>query len=373
MSSIAARRDTGGEVADAFVASAPPTETVTTCVCGHDRAEPISPAYDRLHRLPGKFAHVRCTRCTLVRLSPRPVHGQLGFYYPADYYSFTDPTGTTDDSARTPGRRARLRSFLREAVLTTLDYPLPRPTRVHRPVGRMLAGPLRGSAPYGMGRRFPRRVENGRALDVGCGNGSFLSHLKRHGWQVAGVDVSPRAAEMAKQAFDIDVFVGELWDSPFESRSFDLIQMSHVLEHVSDPARLLAKARDLVKPGGEIYIETPNVESFDCHRAGEYWVPWEAPRHLYLFSPGTLRQLLARTELEIERSSTIRFGHYDWEETYRREGRAGRALPIRPHVRAWRRPYLALLPVAARIAQIRNPLAGEIICCWARRASEEAP
>lgn len=372
MSSIAARGDTGGEVAGTFAASAPPTETVTICICGHEGAEPVSPACDRLHRLPGDFAHVRCTRCTLVRLSPRPAHAQMSFYYPADYYSFADPADAADSSNQRPSRKGKLRSFLREAVLTTLDYPLPQPTRVHRLLGRMLIGPLRGSAPYGMGRRFPRRVEGGRALDVGCGNGSFLSLLKRHGWQVAGADVSARAAEVAKRAFGIDVFVGELWDAPFEPQSFDLIQMSHVLEHVGDPVRLLAKAADLVKPGGEIYIETPNPDSFDCHRAGEYWVPWEAPRHLYLFSPVTLRQLLGRTGLEVERISTVQFGHYDWEETYRREALAGRALPIRPQVRPWRRPYVASLPIAARIARFRNPLAGEIICCWARRVSEEA-
>ncbi len=174
---------------------------------------------------------------------------------------------------------------------------------------------------------------------------------------------------MAKQAFGIDVFVGQLWDAPFPSASFDLVHMSHVLEHVPDPVRLLTEAVDLARPGGQIYLETPNVDSFSRRRAGKYWVPWEAPRHLYLYSPATLGELVSGVGLEVERMSTFHFGHHDWEETYRHESRAGRALPVRPHVRPWRRPFLAILPVAARVHQIFRPLGGEILCCWARKPS----
>lgn len=347
----------------------PPVETVPTCLCGHSGVEAISHARDRLHRLPGEFAFVRCTQCLLVRLSPRPTGEGIAFYYPPEeYYSLADPSAS-DHRSTLVRRTARLRSVLRDAVLDRMGYPMPGGGAARRLAGRVLRGPLRGSAPYGMGRRFPPFLPGGSALDIGCGNGAFLGHLKRHGWQVTGVDTSPRAAELAKRAFEVDVFVGEAWDSPFPSESFDVIHLSHVIEHVTDPFRLMAKVADLARPGARIYVETPNVDSFGRRRAGDYWVPWEAPRHLYLFSAPTLRELLSRSGLHVERVTTVKFGHLEWEETYRREAREGRALPVRPHVRFGRRPVLAVHSLADLAHRTVRPLSGEILSCWATKAA----
>lgn len=347
---------------------APPVETVNACLCGSRRHERVSRAIDRLHRLPGSFEFVRCTRCMLVRLSPRPAADGIGFYYPPEeYYSLADPAAS-DDRSSIVRRTARLRSRLRDAVLVQLGYPVTAERKVHRMTNRLLRGPLRGGAPYGMGRRFPPFVPDGTVLDIGCGNAVFLSHLKRHGWKVAGVDVSPRAAEVAKSAFDIDVFVGELSEAGFAAGSFDVVQLSHVIEHVTDPRKLMAKVAELVKPNGRIYVETPNVDSFACRRAGDYWVPWEAPRHLYLFAPTTLGALVDGAGLRVEQMSTVNFGHLSWEETYRQEERVGHPLPGRPHVAPGRRPLLAVRSAADLIARTVRPMSGEILSCWATRA-----
>lgn len=324
----------------------------------------MSPARDRLHWLPGEFGFVRCTRCTLVRLSPRPAGDGISFYYPpGEYYSLADPTLPADLSSLRR-RTARLRGVLRDAALARLGYDVGGGGIARRMAGAVLSGPLRRSAPYGMGRRFPPFVPGGSALDIGCGNGAFLGLLKRHGWQVAGVDISPRAAELAKRAFDIDVFVGQAWDAPFPAESFDVIQLAHVIEHVTDPVRHMSKVASLARPGARIYVETPNVDSFARRRAGEYWVPWEAPRHLYLFSPATLRDLVTGAGLRVERMSTVKFGHLEWEETYRQEAQDDRPLPARPYVRHMRRPVLALHALADLAHRTARPLSGEILSCW---------
>lgn len=344
----------------------PPVETVRACLCGHSGVEPVARARERLHRLPGEFAFVRCTRCSLVRLSPRPAGQGLAFYYPAEYFRPADPT-LSNDLSILRRRAARLRGALRDAVLTRLGYEVPRGGLARRIAGHLPAAWLHRSAPYGMGPRFPPFVPGGSALDIGCGNGAFLGMLKRHGWEVAGVDTSPRAAELAKRTFDIDVFVGQVCDAPFPAESFDVIHMSHLIEHVTDPVRLMSKVADLARPAARIYVETPNVESFGRRRGGEYWVPWDAPRHLYLFSPPTLHDVLSGAGLEVERMTTVKFGHLEWEETYRQEGQRGRALPARPHVRPTRRPVLALHGLAELAHRTARRMSGEILCCWATK------
>src|ERR1044071_1732015 len=68
------------------------TELVTRCcLCEGENSDLLFPARDRLHRLPGDFAFVRCALCHLVRLSPRPVASQIASYYPDDYYSYQMP------------------------------------------------------------------------------------------------------------------------------------------------------------------------------------------------------------------------------------------------------------------------------------------
>ncbi|HXG68169.1 MAG TPA: class I SAM-dependent methyltransferase [Blastocatellia bacterium] len=350
-------------------AVSPLTEIVKTCpLCKSEGAEKMFPVRDRLHGLPGEFALVRCGNCSLVRLSPRPVPESLSYYYPeAEYYSYQTPTA----SIQTLSPRAQLRGLrntIRNLVLHSLEYPVPPPTGWQRALQPLLVSLFRTRALYGMPRRFPRYRPGGRALDIGCGNGAYLSYLKHHGWQVAGVDISAEAAATAKREFDIDVFAGQLQDAPFEPASFDFIHMSHVIEHVPDPLEVLYLTARLLKPGGHLYIETPNVDSAGCRQCGRYWFPWESPRHLFLFSPDTLRQILCKAEFAILDMQTIFFQQlYHWEATYQLEERRQSRLSPRPQLRLVSRPRAILLWSAARFECLLHPLNGDILCCWATK------
>ena len=105
------------------VAYCPPTETVNRCfLCGGSHSEFMFSARDRLHRLPGEFALVQCSDCRLVRLSPRPLLDQLGFYYPeGEYYSYQTPARIPQQS----GWRGKVRESIRHSIMRWKGYPIP--------------------------------------------------------------------------------------------------------------------------------------------------------------------------------------------------------------------------------------------------------
>jgi SAM-dependent methyltransferase len=231
---------------------------------------------------------------------------------------------------------------------------------------------FRKAATYGMPMRFPRFVPGARALDIGCGNGFYLSYLKRHGWEVEGVDISEAAAQMAKKTFQIPVHVGEFDSQNLPVRSYDWIHMSHVLEHLPNPVASLARVFALLKPGGGLYVETPNASSFSRRLCGPFWFAWDAPRHLHLFSPSTLRGALNRAGFIVDTMrSTVSPDIFIWEDTYRSEEKIGRFIAPRPALSKRAAPRAYALRALTRIAAIVRPLSGDTLACVAQRPARE--
>ena len=286
-------------------------------------------ARDRQFNLPGLFGLRRCRSCGLVALSPRPTPAALVRFYPSDYYSFhpQDLSAVVQPgrpAGVSPARRAmlRLRWEGRRLCLAALGYESV--GGVRHAIGTALLPVLGRRAGYGY-EQFPRWREGGRALDVGCGSGQFLALLKKHGWKTAGVDVSAAAAAAADRAYGISVKVGEITACRPEDGRFDFINMSHVIEHMYDPLGGLRSAKELLSGDGEIYIETPNAAARNARAMGPYWYPWDAPRHLYLFDPATLRLVARNAGLVVRRLETREMGQvYGQERTYRlADGLAG--------------------------------------------------
>lgn len=137
----------------------------------------------------------------------------------------------------------------------------------------------------------PLTYENSRLLDVGFGNASFLEKTKNIGWEVAGVDFDSVVVEAALEK-QLNVRQGNIDEFLDQPETFDIITLSHVLEHVHDPRGLIQTAFQLLKPGGWLWIETPNIESFGHDHYGRFWRGLEAPRHLILFNWSTLELIL---------------------------------------------------------------------------------
>lgn len=151
----------------------------------------------------------------------------------------------------------------------------------------LLPPPLRLEWDHYM-RHLPRPVPGrNRLLDVGCGNGDFLLRAQHAGWTVHGLDFDPTAAGVARGR-GLDVYVGTLEDSPFLEESFDVVTANQVVEHVHDPVAFLRACWRLVRPGGLLWIGTPNVTPPVAARFGPFWPMLEIPRHLTLFSLDSL-------------------------------------------------------------------------------------
>lgn len=149
-------------------------------------------------------------------------------------------------------------------------------------------------------REIQRYRASGVLLDVGCSLGLFLSWARQAGFETTGVELSPPAAQFARERLRLNVHCGTLQDAPFAPASFDVVTFWDVLEHVADPYGDLRRARELLKPGGLLVVRVPNV-GFHLLRMRlmrlirrDGFTGLDARNHLNHFTARTLRALLGR-------------------------------------------------------------------------------
>ena len=139
---------------------------------------------------------------------------------------------------------------------------------------------------------FHGRRGQGRLLDVGCNEGRGLMFYKRNGFCVEGLEVNREAATVARsQGFT--VYDGPLDDS-LGPDQYDVVVLSNVLEHSTDPEDLLACVCKILKPGGEVWISCPNSSSWLRKAFPKSWINWHVPFHVIHLSRSTLGNLLSR-------------------------------------------------------------------------------
>jgi SAM-dependent methyltransferase len=252
----------------AVAADALRTESVRCCICGTGDAVPVGKGEDFEYRSsPDTFVAVRCRRCELVYLNPRPAQEELGRIYPPHYHAF-------QFTASKFGLAYRVRSRLEARRLLTYAKGLP---------------------------------EGARILDIGCGDGFHLDLLKRFGhpsWRLTGVDVSEQAVAAARRR-GLDVHQGRVGEARLPEASFDLILLIATIEHVDDPVGVLAAATRLLKPEGRAIVVTDNTDTFDFRLASSrHWGGYHFPRHWNLFNRRSMDLLAARAGMRVVRIET---------------------------------------------------------------------
>jgi SAM-dependent methyltransferase len=231
---------------------------------------------------------MRCQECRAAFLDPRPNPESIQLAY-RSYYTHG------------PAGRPPPVSWLRRALAN--DY-----LRAHWgyaqepavPGGRLIPrlAPSRGAIVAREVRHLPA-TPGGRLLDVGCGSGAFLAQMTALGWRAEGVDPDPVAVANAREA-GVCVTQGLLADIDIgeHAGAFDAITLSHVIEHLHHPADDLRRAKLLLRPGGLLWIATPNLDALGLRRFGRHWRGLEPPRHLVLFTRGSLERLVHTAGLE---------------------------------------------------------------------------
>jgi 2-polyprenyl-3-methyl-5-hydroxy-6-metoxy-1,4-benzoquinol methylase len=139
----------------------------------------------------------------------------------------------------------------------------------------------------------------GRLLDFGCGDGSFLQRMRRQGWQVTGLDVCAPLVECLQTELELNVLHGNLPHPDLKPGSFDVITMWHSLQHMHSPVDVLREAHRLLVPGGKLVIAVPNIDSYAFRCFGHAWCGLNLPRHLHHFAPWTLYLILHRAGFRI--------------------------------------------------------------------------
>lgn len=236
-------------------------ETINCNLCGAKNTVPVFTLTDfLLERENIQATFVRCDACGLVYQNPRPSQDEMSAHYPPEYESYN-----TDLSNKS------VPWFVRKIY----TYGI-----------------------YKRSRIATRDQKSGKLLDVGCATGTFLKYMQEQSdWDVSGVELNPHAAQIAKKQ-GLNVYNGTLENAKFPSNSFDVITLWDVLEHLYDPTSSLREIRRILKPGGTLIIRVPNLDSRDAKWFGTTWAGWDAPRHLYVFTPDTLTQLVETTGLQ---------------------------------------------------------------------------
>ena len=264
-------------------------EHVERCpVCGRlDREKLYSGLTDRAFGCaPGRWDLYQCKACESGYLDPRPTASTIHLAYET-YYTHQLPV------ANSAGRSSGLRRLVRSLANGYRNNRYGSNIEPANSLGRYVIGCLpryRKRIDRGM-RYLPPTMPSGRLLDVGFGSGAFLLDAQRAGWVVSGADPDPVSVDNGL-ALKLDVRKGGIeafLDSP---EAFDVIMLSHVIEHVHDPVDTLKTAYDLLKPGGLLYVETPNMNAYGHDHFREHWRGLEIPRHLIIFNWNSMSMTL---------------------------------------------------------------------------------
>ncbi|MGA9352702.1 MAG: class I SAM-dependent methyltransferase [Terriglobales bacterium] len=215
-----------------------------------------------------------------------------------------------------------------------------------------------------------RHKSAGQLLDLGCSSGGFLRSLKNQPWDLYGIEMSPKSAKTAEAASGAEVFVGDIIDAPYLADTFDAITCFHVLEHMYHPREILTKVWEWLKPGGVFVVFLPNIDSGASRVFRSYWYALELPRHLYHFSPLTLRKMTGSIGFEELFLATHREPFFEHSTRYlideMLQATGGSRVPLsrsKTPSFAWklvRKVFrMALLPVLDRAVALSGP--GEII------------
>lgn len=197
-----------------------------------------------------------CKNCTLRFTQNIPNQSEIGRYYQSEnYISHSDND---------------------KGMINTLYHAVRRRTLVRK---KNLVSHFTGK-------------KQGYILDVGAGTGAFLNTMQQAHWKITGVEPDEFARKQSESIYSIQTLSPqELYN--MHGRSFDAITLWHVLEHVHDLHMYLSQFDNLLKKDGKLFIAVPNYTSYDAQYYRSYWAAYDVPRHLYHFSPQSMKTLLS--------------------------------------------------------------------------------
>jgi SAM-dependent methyltransferase len=228
-------------------------------ICRQTSAREWLRAPDRFHGRREQYTLLRCPVCSLVWLRNPPLPAEMHEHYTDSYDKLISAAGENS-----PHRWG----FRREALA--------------------------------------RVKQSGALLDLGCSSGAFLQSMRGNDWNLFGIEMSEESARKAQERSGANVFVGDILDAQFAPASFDVITCFDVFEHLYEPRQVVARIAEWLKPGGIFYVLVPNVDGAEARVFKSYWHGLELPRHLFHYSPASLKFLAESSGLSTLSLETCR-------------------------------------------------------------------
>lgn len=227
--------------------------------------------------MPGMFSVYRCSNCTTEFIDPP---NNLSEYYKSDYYFDFDEKSLMFRLKNKIIQKKYNSQNLTEKLLYSF-------------AGKFISA-------------LPSKI--GKTLDFGCSGGEILFMLKNAGFDIYGMDISKDAVRKCKKNNVKNVRIGSENDLiVYSNNQFDSIRASHVIEHMIDPDNFVNLSRKKLKNGGELIIQTPNINSFGKFfgKYSKYY--FDIPRHTILFSSNSIKYLLKKNGFSNIKISYINF------------------------------------------------------------------
>ena len=225
-------------------------------ICGQNQFGKVMTCTD--HYATGEsFDLCRCTNCNFMFTQNAPVESEIGRYYESpDYISHSDT---------------------HKGLMNSIYH------KVRKHMLSEKAGLVSRSS----------NLTCGRILDIGTGTGYFADKMKREGWQVSAIEKSPQAREFAKEHFGLSVNPPETLFT-LKEKSFDVITLWHVMEHLEQLNRTWETLNKILKDSGTLIVAVPNAVSYDAGKYKKAWAAYDVPRHLWHFTPTTIKTLASK-------------------------------------------------------------------------------
>jgi 2-polyprenyl-3-methyl-5-hydroxy-6-metoxy-1,4-benzoquinol methylase len=250
-----------------------PSAAQTPCaLCGSNDIEELS----RRGRDLRPFRTTICRRCGLVWANPPPAREDVRTYYADEYRR---------DYKGTPSRTLPQIYHAGRGALARYDA-------------------IRNLLP-----------KDGAVLDVGCGGGELVYLLRQRGVDATGIEPDRSYSESARSTLGLPVRTGFIQDLDFPERSFKLILMYHVLEHIDRPVEILGRLCRWLTDNGVLLVEVPNIEA-----RLEAPITRFHPAHLFYYSPATLAAMGMASGLSVREVRLAKDGG-TMTGLFRREGK----------------------------------------------------
>ena len=227
-------------------------DTVDACrVCGSRHSKPWRRgARDMSGTVDRRFTYNRCATCRVAFLVDGPSPESAGAFYASNYGPYTRPSP------------AVVRLFIGDPTEDPLQRRLQQAYRLPRAGARL--------------------------LDYGCGSAATLDAARDVGWSTTGADFAPAVLDAVRLAGH----EAQNPDQALKGLQYDLIRANHVVEHLYDPVDVLRRMIAALVPGGRLHLATPNPDGIGSLVFRRHWFPLEAPKHIVLFPPSTLADLV---------------------------------------------------------------------------------